>query len=288
MRETFKPIKLLKPAQRFKPLNFSLYSPLTILKKYLRYRITSSNGKGHGVHSPFVFEFIDKVLNDKKERECYKQIESLRETLLKDKTIIEVEDFGAGSSVIKTNKRRIDKIAASSLKPRKYAQLLHKIIQYYKPNHIIELGTSFGITTSYLAQANPSLKVNTFEGAAAIAQVARRNFEKLKINNIKLHEGDFKNTFPQFIETTDKIEFVFIDGNHKKEPTIQYFNMLLDKCSDNTILVFDDIHWSKEMEEAWAFIKDNDAVTLSIDLFFIGILFFRQDFKVKQHFSIQF
>jgi predicted O-methyltransferase YrrM len=265
-----------------------LYSPLTILKKYLHYRITSSNGKGHGVHSPFVFDFIDKVLNGKKERVCYKEIESLRESLLKDKTIIEVEDFGAGSSVIKTNKRRIDKIAASSLKSKKFAQLLHQIIEYYKPNHIIELGTSFGITSSYLAKANPSVIVDTFEGSSAIAQVARRNFEKLKINNINLHEGDFAKTFNTFLNNQNRIDFVFIDGNHKKEPTTQYFNMLLDKCSENTILVFDDIHWSKEMEEAWDFIKDNDAVTLSIDLFFVGILFFRQDFKVKQHFSIQF
>ena len=265
-----------------------MYSTFTIIKKYLQYQLTSLNGKGHGIHSPFVFDFVKKVLNNRKTIECAKEIESRRQFLLKRKEIIEVEDFGAGSSVIKTNIRRIDKIAASSLKSRKFAQLLHQIIQYYKPNHVIELGTSFGITTSYLAKANPSLKVDTFEGASAIAQVAKRNFEKLKINNIKLHEGDFKTTFPHFIETTDKIEFAFIDGNHKKEPTIQYFNMLLDKCSENTILVFDDIHWSKEMEEAWALIKDNDAVTLSIDLFFIGILFFKQDFKVKQHFSIQF
>ena len=265
-----------------------MFSRLAILTKYLRYRIISSNGKGHGIHSPFVFDFIEKVLNDKKQRECYIEIESLRKSLLKDKSIIEVEDFGAGSSVIKTNKRRIDKIASSSLKPRKYAQLLHKIIQYYKPVHIIELGTSFGITTSYLAKANISVIVDTFEGSSAIAQVAERNFEKLKINNIKLHKGDFKNTFPQFIETIDKIEFAFIDGNHRKEPTIHNFQTLLNKCHENTILVFDDIHWSKEMEEAWAFIKNHDAVTLSIDLFFIGIIFFRKDFKVKQHFSIQF
>ena len=128
-----------------------MFTRFQLAKKYLHYYITASNGKGHGVHSPFVFDFIKNVKNDKKEYTCYEMIEQQRKKLLADETIIDVEDFGAGSSVMKTNKRAVKNIAQSSLKPKKYAQLLFRMVQHYQPKTIIELGTSLGITTSYLA-----------------------------------------------------------------------------------------------------------------------------------------
>ena len=265
-----------------------MYSPFKIAKKYFQYRFYSSNGKGHGVHSPFVFDFIKNVLNDKKEKECYKEIESIRSFLLKNKSSIEVEDFGAGSGVIKSNTRRVDKIAASSLKPKKYAQLLHRIVNFYKPANIIELGTSFGITTAYLAKGNIESTVTSFEGSDSIADLAQKNFNELSINNIELIRGDFGKTLPVFFKKSPVIDFAFIDGNHRKIPTLDYFTQLLQFSGENTILVFDDIHWSAEMESAWEEIKIHSSVTLSIDLFFIGLVFFKKDFKVKQDFIIQF
>ena len=265
-----------------------MHSPFIIIKKYIRYWFTSSNRKGHGVHSPFVFDFIIHVLNDKKEKACYEKIESHRNKLLKNKAYIEVEDFGAGSSLTKSNRRRVDKIAASSLKSKKFAQLLHRIVQYYKPDQIIELGTSFGITTAYMAEGNKSATVHTFEGSSAIAQIAQAHFEKLSLANIHSYQGDFDVLLPSFLEASSTIDLAFIDGNHREKPTLQYFKQLLAKSTDDTILIFDDIHWSAEMERAWAEIKAYPAVTLSIDLFFIGIVFVKKDFKVKQHFSIQF
>lgn len=240
------------------------------------------------MHSPFVFDFIVNVLNDKKQRACYDEIEMRRKLLLKDNSVIEVEDFGAGSSVIKTNKRRVDKVASSSLKSKKYAQLLHRMVEYYQPKNIIELGTSFGITTSYLSKGNPSATIDTFEGAASIANIAQTTFQQLGLKNIHLHQGDFSKTLNPFLQSVDSVDFAFVDGNHRKEPTIEYFHQLLKKHNDHSIFIFDDIHWSAEMEEAWQYINANTKVTLSIDLFFIGIVFFRNDFKVKQHFSIQF
>ena len=265
-----------------------MHSPFIIIKKYIRYWFTSSNRKGHGVHSPFVFDFIIHVLNDKKEKACYEKIESHRNKLLKNKAYIEVEDFGAGSSLTKSNRRRVDKIAASSLKSKKFAQLLHRIVQYYKPDQIIELGTSFGMTTAYLAEGNKSATVHTFEGSSAIAQIAQAHFESLSLGNIHSYQGDFDVLLPSFLEASSTIDLAFIDGNHREKPTLQYFKQLLAKSTDDTILIFDDIHWSAEMERAWAEIKAYPAVTLSIDLFFIGIVFVKKDFKVKQHFSIQF
>lgn len=265
-----------------------MYSAFQIAKKYLKYYITASNGKGHGVHSPFVFDFVKFVLNDKKQYTSYKEIEAVRAQLLTNKKSIEVEDFGAGSSIIKTNTRVVSKIAASSLKPKKFAQLLYRMVACYKPQTIVELGTSFGITSSYLAKGNEQSQLYTLEGATEIANIAQQNFTALQIKNIHLLQGDFAKTLPALFSSLNKIDFAFVDGNHRKEPTLKYFEDLLKLSHANTILVFDDIHWSEEMEAAWESIKQHDAVTLSIDLFFIGIVFLRKDFKAKQHFSIRF
>ena len=263
-----------------------MYSSFQLAKKYLHYRLTASNGKGHGVHSPFVFNFIKNVLRDKKQYDCYNNIEAIRKELLSNKQVIEVEDFGAGSNVIKSNRRVVKDIAASSLKPKKYAQLLYRMVQYYQPKTIVELGTSLGVTTSYLASGNSSAQVYTCEGATNIASIAKNNFTQLGLKNIELIEGDFAKTLPHLFNKIDKIDLAFVDGNHRKEPTVQYFKELLQHSVSTTILIFDDIHWSKEMEEAWAEIQQHPQVTLTIDLFFIGIVCINTDIKVRQHFSI--
>ncbi len=267
---------------------FLLHNKFKIAQKYLSYYLAASNSKGHGVHSPFVFDFIKNVLNDKKQYEHYDKIENVRQELLRDNTVIEVEDFGAGSAVIKKNARVVKAIAASSLKPKKYAQLLHRIVKYYNLSSIVELGTSFGVTTSYMAFANNTDRVYTLEGAAEIAAIAKNNFKKLSIDNIELLQGNFTETFPALISTLQKVDLAFIDGHHLKQPTLEYFDRLLKRSIPSTVFIFDDIHWSKEMEEAWAEIKENPDVTLTIDLFFIGLVFINPDFKVKQHFSIRF
>ena len=265
-----------------------MYSAFQLAKKYFQYFITAQNGKGHGVHSPFVFDFIIHVLNDKKQYECYQKIESLRKELLVNKASIEVEDFGAGSAVIPFKNRIVKDIAASSLKKKKYAQLLFRIAKYYHSQTIVELGTSFGITTCYLAAADPDSKIITFEGAKNIGEIALENFEKTGSKNIKLVEGDFNKTISANKEIIENVHLLFIDGNHRKAATLEYFNFFLGKATNNSIFIFDDIHCSEEMEEAWKAIQKHNSVTLTIDLFFIGLVFFSKDFKVKQHFSIRF
>jgi len=266
----------------------TMFTRFQLAKKYLHYYRTASNGKGHGIHSPFVFDFVKNVLNDKKKYPAYKPIESLRKKMFADPAVIDVEDFGAGSSVIKTKKRVVSAIAESSLKPKKYAQLLYRMVQYYKPETILELGTSFGITTAYLASANEGSNVITCEGSGAIASIAIENFKALQLENVIMAPGDFAKTITPLLSDLTNINFAFIDGNHRKEPTLSYFEQLLNISTPSTILVFDDIHWSAEMEEAWDTIKQHPAVTLTIDLFFIGIVFINPDFKIPQHFSIRF
>ncbi len=265
-----------------------MYSRLQLAKKYIHYFFTAANGKGHGTHSPFVFKFITGILNDKKNYPEYETIEHLRRQLLQEKKLIDVQDFGAGSRTFSTKKRRIKDIAGTSLKPRKYAHLIFRIVRHFKPKNIIEIGTSLGITTCYIAATSTNSKVITLEGSPDIAMIARNNFKKASIENIQLIEGNFDNTLQSALSLIDLVDFAFVDGNHTKEATLNYFFEILRKCHEKSIFIFDDIHWSEEMEHAWDEIKNSSDITLTIDLFFIGIVFFNKDFKVKQHFTIRF
>lgn len=265
-----------------------MYSKTRIFIKYLLYLLSSSNGKGHGTHSPFIFEFITRVLNDKNNYDAFAGVEALRRRMLKDTRVLEVEDLGAGSFETREKQRSVASIARNAAKPKKYGQLLYRMVRHYQPQTVIELGTSLGISTSYLALANPAANLITFEGARAVAQAAKQNFANLQLRNISLVEGNFDDTLLTVLEGLSSVDLAFIDGNHRREPTVRYFHSLLTKTGNDSILVFDDIHWSPEMEKAWETVKAHPSVRCTVDLFFIGIVFFRSEFREKQHFSIRF
>lgn len=265
-----------------------MYSKTKLALKYFQYLLRASNGKGHGVHPPFVYDFIRHVLNSKEQPAYFSEIEQVRKALMVNDEIITIEDFGAGSRIFSGLQRKISGIAQTSLKPAKYSRLLHHIIAYYKPQISLELGTSLGITTSYLAKANPSGKVITLEGSGAIAAIAKHNFKKLAIENIEIVQGNFSDTLQGVLQKNSVIDFAFIDGNHSKKPTLDYFHALLPHTGNDSILVFDDIHWSEEMEAAWAEIQASQEVRLSIDLFFVGIVFFKKELLTKTDFMIRY
>ena len=265
-----------------------MFSSWQLIKKYADYYLTASNGKGHGIHSPFVYDFVRQVLNDQRTFYAYGHVEALRKSLLNNETVIEVEDFGAGSTISKTNQRSVASIARHAAKSKKWAQLLFRIVNYYQPQTILELGTSLGISTAYMAMANPQARIITAEGSAAIAGQANKYFQSLQLPSIQQVTGNFDDTLPGILKTLPKLDLGFIDGNHRYEPTVRYFNQLLPSLHANSILIFDDIHWSADMERAWNAIKENNMVQVSIDLFFIGLVFFSDQFKVKQHFTIRF
>jgi len=265
-----------------------MYSKFQLSLKYLNYYFSASNSKGHGMHSPFVFEFITKVLNDKEQYPAYSPVENLRHQLLKDQTLLTVQDFGAGSSIDKTNQRSIASIAKHAAKPPKFGQLLYRIVRQYQPSIVLELGTSLGISTAYLSLANPGASIVTMEGAGSVAAKARQNFNALELQNISIREGNFDQTLPGVTSQLSSLDLAFIDGNHRREPTESYFGQLLPLTHNDSILIFDDIHWSQGMEQAWETIKQDPSVRCTIDLFLIGIVLFRQEFKEKQHFSIRF
>lgn len=265
-----------------------MYSKWQLAGKYLRYYFTSSGGKGHGVHSPFVFDFISKVMNDKKDYPEYIWGEGLRLKYINDYELLNVEDLGAGSAVSKKKQRTSRSIAKNAIKPKKYGQLLFRIVRHYKPENIIELGTSLGVTSLYLSIANPGGQVTTIEGSAEVAAFARKHLAIFGLQNLTLITGNFDDVLPVILKGINSVDLAFIDGNHRLEPTLKYFNELLPKTTGNSIMIFDDIHWSREMEQAWETIKEHPLVHCSIDLFFTGIVFFRQEFREKQDFRIRF
>lgn len=267
-----------------------MYSAFTLSLKYLHYLLTAANGKGHGIHSPFVYDFVRNVLNDKTDYPEFGPIERLRHRLLRNHTPIPIEDYGAGSasSVSGAASKSIAAITRHSSKSSKYAQLLFRMVRYYQPHYVVELGTSVGLSAAYLASGSDSSVVLTGEGNDALAMLARRNLQSLQIDRVQVVTGNFDNTLPVMAGSIPQVDFAFIDGNHRKVPTLKYFGELQARSSADAILVFDDIHWSEEMEEAWMEIKNHPSVLLTIDLFFLGIVFFKPEFKVKQHFTIRF
>jgi len=240
------------------------------------------------MHSPFVFGFILHVLNNKSGYTAPQEVEQLRKQLITDARILDIEDLGAGSRVAATKQRSVQQLAKSALKPPKYAQLLYRFVKYYQPKTILELGTSLGVTTAYLSLANPNAAITTIEGSKAVADVAKENFSKLALQNIQLLQGNFDDLLPSVIGQQSSIDLAYIDGNHRYEPTVRYFQQLLPIIHNDSILVFDDIHWSQEMEQAWEEIKQHPSVQCTVDIFFLGFVFFRAEFKEKQHFKIRF
>jgi predicted O-methyltransferase YrrM len=208
---------------------------------------------------------------------------------LRSSQSITVTDLGAGSQVSGASgtQRRVRDIARYAAKPPRLAQLLFRLVNHFQPSTILELGTSLGLTTAYLAAADSRNQVITFEGCPNTAAIARETFTKLQLRNVQLVEGNLDTTLPATLDTLTKpVDFVFFDGNHRYEPTLRYFEQCLSKAHENSVFVLDDIHWSAEMEQAWEAIKANPAVTITVDLFYVGLVFFRkkqprQDFWLR-------
>ena len=264
------------------------YNTFTLINKYISYLWKASNGHGHGVHSPFVFAFIKNVLNTKSKGPSIDAIELYRQRLLNNQKEINILDLGAGADPKGNKSRTIAQIAKGALKPKKYSSLLSRIVKYYQPSQVLEMGTSLGITTCYLAHGVPNASVVTMEGAPTVAHEALTTFKNLGFQNIQLIEGNFNQSLPNYLQSVSTIGIAYVDGNHRYEPTMQYFNLLLTKSDEHSIFIFDDIHWSSEMEKAWAEIKADARVSLTIDLFYIGIVFLRKEQKEQEHFIIRY
>ncbi|MCX3265824.1 O-methyltransferase [Pedobacter agri] len=252
---------------------------------YLKHRLTAKTR--HGTHSPFVYKLADEVIYDFTDKSPYQSIEQQRKKLFSDDSTITVTDLGAGSHLNKNRNKKVSQIAKNALKSPRLAKLIYRLAQNTQPKTVIELGTCLGITSSYLAKACPDGEVITIEGCPQTAEVAKHNFQDLDLTNIELHVGNFDLILPDIIAKQPTLDFVYIDGNHRKEATLNYFKLCLPKVTENSLLIFDDIYWSQGMKEAWEEIKNHPDVTVTIDLFWIGLVYFKKG-QAKEHFKLKF
>lgn len=251
---------------------------------YFLHRFIAKNR--HGLHSPFVYRLVDEVIYDFSDKKAYHNIENARKKLLNDKRQITVTDLGAGSHLNNNRVKQVSDIAKNALKSPRLAQLIYRLVANQKPKNMIELGTCLGITTLYLQQAAPQAEVYTLEGCPQTAGVAAGVFRQEQADHIKQLIGNFDDTLKPLIDNFPQLDFVYVDGNHQKEATLRYFEWCLPKVHEDTLLIFDDIYWSEGMKEAWAAIKAHPQVTVTVDLFWIGLVYFRkgqekEDFKIK-------
>jgi predicted O-methyltransferase YrrM len=256
------------------------------IKSYLKFLWNSKNE--HAVHSPFVFNLLTKCFYDKKTKPEYAILSAYRKSFLQNKNTIEVTDFGAGSRVFKSNTRQISKIAKTAGISPKRAELLFRITAYFKPDNILEIGTSLGLATSALALGNPKATVTTLEGCPETAKEAQLQLQKFNCANVKSVVTEFESYFKslQLGLKTKNYDLIYFDGNHSKKATLDYFELLLPTISNDTVWIFDDIHWSSEMEEAWEIIKNHSKVKVTIDTYQWGLVFFRYE-QEKEHFIIR-
>ncbi|KAF2328935.1 O-methyltransferase [Flavobacterium ginsenosidimutans] len=258
------------------------------IKSYLKFLWNSKNE--HAVHSPFVFNLLTKCFYDKKAKPEYAILKKYRKSLLENKNFIEVTDFGAGSKVFKSNKRQISKIAQTAGISPKRAELLFRVTNYFQPKNILEIGTSLGLATSALALGSRSLgtkaKVVTIEGCPNTANVAQNYLAEFDCNNVENVISEFESfLISENIQATN-YNLIYFDGNHSKKATLAYFELLLPTIDNDSVWIFDDIHWSEDMEEAWEIIKNHPQVKVTIDTFQWGFVFFRRE-QEKEHFIIR-
>jgi len=250
--------------------------------QYIRYFLLSRHRNGRGIHSPFVFGLVSEIIRNKIDSDIVFSIEMIRKRLLADPRSIIVNDLGAGSKKMKSGLRKVSDIAKYSAVPLKYGILLSNMSKAFGKPYILEFGTSFGISTLYLAASCSDAEVITMEGCRATSEIAKENFLKSGFSNIRLINAPFDEILPQLNDKQVCPGLVFIDGNHRKEPLIKYFSQVADMSGNNCVVIIDDIYSSREMAEAWTEIKNHRNVTVTVDVFRMGIVFFR---KGMDHFN---
>lgn len=241
----------------------------------------------HGIHSPFVYTLITDVLRNDRERPEFEAIERLREELLASDRTIEVNDLGAGSRVMDQPVRQVADMARTALKPPRQARLLFRLARYFNPSTVLELGTSFGLTTLYLALGAEEGEVVTIEGCPRTFQIAQHHVERAGLGNIRPVLGAFRTRLPDVLRTMERLDMVFLDGHHEKAATLELFERCLTKAHAGSVFILDDIHWSRGMEEAWEAVKAHPRVTVTIDLYDLGLVFFRTE-QAPQHFRSRY
>lgn len=259
-----------------------------MLLQYLRYLLHAKTR--HGIHSPFVYSFIEDVLYDTIKYADYQIVERQVSRLKQNRNVLEIVDFGAGKDNRKyrTYFKRVQEVAKKAGISKKHGRLLYRIVKHFQPATMLELGTSLGISTLYQAKGNLNAQFTAVEGCASLAMIAQNSLDKTGCENTTLKNAHFKTILPTLLNDLNKtLDYAFIDGDHTYDGTMYYFELMKKHVGDNSILIFHDIHWSKDMDKAWNELKHDPEVSISIDLYFMGILFFKKALS-KQDFVLRF
>ncbi|GMT45248.1 MAG: O-methyltransferase [bacterium] len=258
-----------------------------LTKSYLTYLAKAKTR--YKIHSPFVFDLVENVLKDKTEYPEYRKIETYKKNISKSKTIIETVDFGTRSENkhYTTSMEKVGNIVKRRSQHKNQARLLYRLSRHFQPGNMLEFGTAAGISTAYIKAPVPESKIITMEGCASLANVAAGNLKKLGVKNVNISIGNFDVVLPKVLKKFDRLDFVFFDGNHRRKPTLDYFNRCAELAHEDAIFIFDDIHWSPGMADAWNIIKKDERVSISLDVFWLGLVFFRKGIT-KQDFIIRY
>lgn len=253
------------------------------IRSFIAFLLASTNR--HGIHSPFVYDLVTKCFNSQTNPAKMNAFNRIKKSLYSNHNSIITTDYGKGSSVFKSNERKVSDIAKIAGISKNKSALLLRIVGYFNPKNVLEIGTSVGLGTSVLSIGNPEAEIVTLEGCEKTAEVAKELFKASHLNNIQLVVGNFNKTLPAVLKNK-QFDLIYFDGNHQKAATLQYFKLCLEIANNNAIFIFDDINWSQEMQQAWEEIKNHPKVIITINTFFWGIVLFRKEQK-KQHFNIK-
>lgn len=248
------------------------------LLHYLHHLLTASRG-GHGVHSPLAYRLCEEVFYNDAHSYPFENLEAIRKQLLADQRRLKITDLGAGSRVLNNRERKVSDIAASGISRQRQSEILFHLVRYLNLSKIIELGTSLGLTTMYLASANSGAQVHTIEGSQSLSQFAAQLSKDAGINNITFHSGNFDTELEPLLKQLGSFDLLYMDGNHRYEPTLAYFKTAARFAHEKSVIVLDDIYWSAGMTKAWQEIKSQPGVSLSIDLYHMGLVFLNPDIK---------
>ena len=253
------------------------------LFSYFKFILKSTNR--HGIHSPFVYKLVDDCFRKPTDKQLVNQWKSIRKDLLDNTTEIEVTNFGADSRIFSSNKKKVNAIVKHFGIRKKRAELLIRLVDYFQTKNILEIGTSVGLASSAMSIGNSNSNIIALEECPETSKIATNNFNKYKLKNISLCVGEFSKTLTDKLKN-NHFDLIFIDGNNSKEATINYFSLISSYINNDTVLIFNNIHRSNDMEEVWQEIIKNKNVTVSIDTFQWGIVFFRKG-QEKEHFIIR-
>lgn len=233
-----------------------------------------------GLHSPFIFDLYTRIIKGKEVPSNQNEIEQYRRELKKNHSSFSYKDFKTGQ----LENSSISKHAKHSPKSKKLASILYRLVKSYQPKMAIELGTNLGIGLAYMQSAT-DYPIKSIEGIPELHEQSEKLLKGLGLK-AQTHLGAFAEMLPQILDSIEKLDVAFIDGDHTYEGTLSYFNVFLPLCHEKSILIFDDIHWSPGMEKAWREIQNHPRITRTLDGYFFGIAFFNQG-AVKQHFKVR-